>query len=423
MRFLPAATVVGLTLGLTISPTASAEPWLSWRGPNGDNHAATDGDPPVDWNIATGRNVLWETPLPGRGHSSPVVTEDAVFLASCDQAAETQSLVRIDRTDGRVVFRRVLHRGTLPARIHPNNTHASSTPAHHDGHLFVAFHTDDAIYLSKVSEAGDVRWQRRVADFRPVRFQFGYGASPVIENDIVIVAAEYDGFDSGLYGLDVATGRQVWRAERPSNLNFASPIVATVGGQRQVLIAGADRMDGYDPATGENLWTVETATEAICGTCVWSGDRVLVSGGNPVSGTWCVDVGDPSRPNIAWENNVKCYEQSLLIAGRQVYGHADSGVLYCWDIDTGRQRWRQRLGRGGVSASPLLVDDRIYAADEAGKLHIVAADPNGFRSIAEVSTADSIFASPVAVDGVLYLRLINGRGGSASESLVAIGPR
>ena len=119
---------------------------------------------------------------------------------------------------------------------------------------------------------------------------------------MVIIAAEYDGNDSGLYALDARTGKRVWKVPRPHNLNFASPIIATIAGQRQVLLAGADMMVGYDPQTGRELWKVNSSTEAICGTMVWDGRRVLVSGGNPKAGTWCV-LGDGSSATALGERS------------------------------------------------------------------------------------------------------------------------
>ena len=417
----PSSVFVALWLGSWL-PGAShlaADDWPCWRGPQGNNHAAAGTDAPRRWDLDSGLNIVWKTPVPGRGHSTPIVVGDSIFLTTSDLEAETQSLLKFNRSNGRLIDDWVLHRGTLPARIHYNNSHASPTPAYDGENLFVVFHSDDAIWLTAMTLAGREVWKKKVCEFKPHTFQFGYGASPLIAGDLVIVAGEYNGPESGLYAFNHRTGKQVWKVARPDNLNFASPIAATITGQRQVLLAGADTITAYDPPTGRELWTVDAATEAHCGTAVWDGRRVLVSGGNPQPGTWCVS-GDGSR-TLLWQNRVMCYEQSLIAAKGFVYAIADSGVAYCWRSSDGVEMWKKRLFSGRVSASPLLVGDRLYLASEAGTVYVISAVPDRFDLLAENASGDSIFASPVATDDRIYLRTGIGRGDQRQEYLVSIG--
>ncbi|MGB7329427.1 MAG: PQQ-binding-like beta-propeller repeat protein [Rubripirellula sp.] len=413
-----AATLISIAMSIE-STSVTADTWTQWRGSEGNNHAAAGTEAPLKWNLETGDGIAWKTAIPGRGHSTPLVLDDGIYLTTAEADKQTQSLIKFDRQSGRIINQWTLHRGTLPADIHNHNSYASPTPAFDGEHLFVTFHTDDAIWLSKVTTSGNVVWQQRVAEFKPRLFQFGYGASPLIEDGLVIVAAEYDGPDSGLYALDSRTGKQVWKVSRPSNLNFASPIAATITGQRQVLLAGAEMFAAYDSQTGKVLWSIDTTTEAICGTAVWDDRRVIVSGGNPVSGTWCVS-GDGSKAEL-WSNGVKCYEQSLLTISNYVFAVADNGVMYCWRTLDGKEMWKRRLFGGGISASPTLVGNHIYIATEAGEVFVVKASPDRFEPIGENQTGDSIFATPVAVDGRLYVRTGIGEGRSRQEYLVAAG--
>lgn len=413
------AVWVFVSMVIFMIASARGDDWTCWRGQNGDNHAAQNTDVPNRWDLASGDSIIWKTAIPGRGHSSPVVVGDAIFLTTAEQADQTQSLLKIERQSGRLVDQWLLHRGTLPKQIHPHNSHASPTPAFDGAHLFVTFHTADAIWLTKITTSGQVAWKQRVCNFKPALFQFGYGASPLIENGLVIVAGEYDGPDSGLYALDCHSGKVVWKVARPSNLNFASPIAATIAGQRQILLAGAEMITAYDPQSGKLLWSVDESTEAICGTVVWDGRRIMISGGNPDTGTWCVS-GDGSQAKL-WNNSVKCYEQSLLAVPNYVFGVADSGVAYCWRSLDGKEMWKKRLFGGGISASPLLVGKRIYVASEAGTVYVFAAIPDRFEPLAENATGDSIFASPVAVDNRLYLRTGAGTAENRQEYLIAIG--
>ncbi len=417
--FLAPVFVMMAFCGMVPAAPALADTWTCWRGAAGMNHAEEDSRAPTKWDFETGENIAWKTKIPGRGHSTPVVLEDSVFLTTAEPQQQTQSLLEIDRQTGRLVNQWLIHKGTLPKEIHSNNSHASPTPAFDGEAMLVVFHTNDAIMLSRVTLDGRILWQKRVAEFLPKRFQFGYGASPLIEGDLVIVAAEYDGKDSGLYAFDRQTGAQIWKVSRPSNLNFASPIAATIAGQRQILLAGASRMAAYDPVTGKTLWSVEESTEAICGTMVWDDRRVMVGGGHPGSGIWCVS-GDGTQKHL-WNNGAKCYEQSLLAIRNFVFGITDGGVAYCWRSNDGQEMWKNRLFSGRISASPLLVGDHLYIANESGTLFVVSAIPDRFELISSIQTGDSIFASPVVVDNQLFLRTGVGVEMDRQEYLLAIG--
>ena len=405
---------------LMIAAPLQGETWPCWRGEVGDNHAAAGSQVPEKWNLETGDNVVWKTEIPGRGHSSPVVTDDAIFLTTADQKKGTQSLLKFDRSAGKLINEFVLHRDGLPKKIHPNNSHASPTPAFDGTHLFVCFHTDDSIMLSKVATDGLIVWQKKVAEFIPVMYEFGYGASPLIEGDVVVVAAEYDGSDSGLYGLDRESGKQIWKAERSSkNLSFASPICATVAGTRQVLLAGDNQICSFEPASGKLLWSIKESTSAICGTAVWNDKHVFVSGGYPGKGTWCV-TGDGSSDYV-WDDRINCYEQSLLIYDDHLLAVDESGVGHCLRTVDGEETWKKRLIDGRISASPLLVGDRIYVASEDGDVIVISTNADRCEILAKNPTGNSIFASPVVVDNRLYLRPAVGYDGNRQEYLVAIG--
>ncbi|MCC9603277.1 PQQ-like beta-propeller repeat protein [Stieleria sp. JC731] len=384
-----------------------------------NNHAADNVNVPRQWNLETGENIAWKTKIPGRGHSTPIVTPAGIFLTTADDADGTQSVIKVDAQSGQLLDRFVLHRGTLPDRIHPNNSLASPTMAYDGQRLFASFHTDDAIVVTALHPDGRKIWQKKVCDFKPALFQFGYGASPILFDELVIIAAEYDGQDSGIYALDRETGKQVWKVPRPENLNFASVAITEIAGQTQMMIAGADTLSSYDPRDGRLMWSASTTTEAICGTVVWDGRRVLVSGGNPVSGTWCVSADGKAQQ--LWSNRVKCYEQSLLAINNYVFAIADNGVGYCWRTQDGKEMWKRRLFGGGISASPLLADGNLVVATERGEVFVISAIPDRFDMIAEIKTGDSIFASPVAIGNRLYLRTGVNEGGRRQEYLVAIG--
>jgi hypothetical protein len=346
------------------------------------------------------------------------VVGNAIFLTTSDVDAQTQTLIKFDRATGKLRGQVNVHRGGMQAKIHPNNSFASPSPAYDGKHVIVSFHQSDAIVATAFTVDGKQVWQTRVCTFRPVKYEFGYGASPIVVNDLVVIAAEFDGADSGIYALDSSTGKQRWRIPRKSNLSFASPIVANMSGKPSLLIAGESTVSAYDPKTGKVMWSAPAATDAICGTCIWDDEHVAISGGFPEEGTWCVSAKGGHQ--LVWNNPVKCYEQSLLLHEGYIYALADSGVAYCWRLRDGKEMWRERVSRGRVSASPLWVDGKVVMADEAGNIYVLAAKPDQCEKLAAIRTGESIFASPVALPDGMLVRTAVQENGRRQEYLVSI---
>ena len=385
--------------------------WWRWRGPDGNNHANSAARGPRQIDPA---RAAWSIKIPGRGHSTPVVTNDAIYLTTADKSKGTQSALAVSRT-GRALWMTKIHQGGLPAENHPKNTEASSTVAFDGEAVFAAFYNSNAIRLTRLAPNGKIQWQKEVGGYHPRQYKYGYAASPLLYENLVILPGDFDG-PAFLAALDKQTGETVWKIRRPGKLSFSSPIVATVAGREQLLLSGAEMVASYDPKTGNLLWKVDGATTmATCGTMVWDDNRVYASGGYPEAETVCI-AGDGSG-RVLWSNNTKCYEQSMLCVGDYIYAVADNAVAYCWRSADGNTMWRERL-RGKFSSSPLLVGDTIHVFNESGERFSFAASPDAFQSRGSGQVADEVFASPVVVDDTMFLRVANQAGGR-QESLVA----
>lgn len=398
---------------------ASGDDWPQWRGPTGNNHAPeSESLPRLEWSTQEG--YLWKVDVPGRGHSSPIIVGDRLYLTTCDEQAKTMSLLVFDRTTGKLLSSALAHTGGLPAKTHPHNTYASPTPASDGERVYALFDYEKGAWLTAYDLQGNRLWQRRVAGYDPQMFQFGFGSSPIVYDNLVIVAAETDGDDSGLYALDKVNGEPVWKRARRKSQSYSTPIAAQVGERPQLLISGQAAIVSYDPATGGELWRTGGAPQATCGTMVWdqSLDLVFASGGFPESTTMAVEAKGEHK--VVWRNRVKCYEQSLLVAGGYVYAVADSGVAYCWRASDGEQMWRERLG-GKYSSSPLLVGDRIYVSNEAGTTFVFSASAEKYEPLAEIQLGNEVFATPACVDGTLYYRYADSTSGERKEYLIAVG--
>ena len=286
--------------------------------------------------------------------------------------------------------------------------------------IFVVVQVNDEIQASAVSLDGNILWQRTVAPYRvSSEFWFGYGSSPLLLDNSVVIAVDTDNDDRGLYALSKDKGIQLWKAPRPEATSYSSPILATVNGRQQIVISGGSQVAAYDPKNGDQLWTVEATSDTTCGTMVWNDSLVFASGGYPAPGTFGIEVTG-NQAKVVWKNKVKCYEQSMLLVGDYLYGIANNGIGFCWRASDGTRMWRQRM-KGPHSASPLLIGDRIYASNEGGETLVFRATSEGFEKLANNRLGDSSFASPVYSDGKLILRHGSEESGERKEYLYAIG--
>lgn len=401
-----------------VATHAWAEDWPQWRGPNGDNHAAPGAAAPIEWTETSG--LFWRTRLPGRGHSSPTVFGERIYLTTADDAEQTQSLLVIDRATGELLRGEVAHQGGLPARIHPNNTHASPTAACDGERVYTLFFNGGDACLSAFTLEGDPVWSQRAAPFRPQQYSFGFGSSPRLVDGLVVISTEFDGPGSGLYAFDPATGEKAWETARPQKLSYSSPSLVPVDGDVKLMLTGNNQIAAYEPESGEQLWSVPGTTMATCGTMVWDERLGLAFGSGGYPDSFTVAIRTTAPHDVVWQNRVKCYEQSMLVVDGYVYGVADSGVVYCWRAADGQPMWKQRLG-GRYSSSPLLVGDVIYVTNERGTTYVFRANPEAYEPLAENQLGTSGFATPTPLDGRLYHRYGVGEGAGRQEFLVAIG--
>lgn len=402
--------------GIADFPKLSAEnDWPWWRGPSRDGHAPKTANPPTTWSET--KNVVWKTPLPGRGHSSPVIVGDRIFLTTADDAKQQQSLIALSRKTGKQLWTKEISQGGFP-KLHPKNTHATPSVACDGERLFVVICHHETVQLTVFDLEGKQVWQKTVSQFRPRRYEYGYAPSPLIYRGTVIIAAEYDG-EASLAAFDRESGKEIWRTPRPGNISYSSPVVAHLAGRDQLLLSGADQVCSYDPNDGKLLWSAPGTTAATCGTIVWDGDIVFASGGYPKSETLAIKADGSGE--VLWKNSKKCYEQSMLATGGHLYALTDEGIVYCWRGRDGEELWNKRL-RGPVSASPVLAGGNIYCCDEMGTFYVFKANPEKFELVSRNQLLDDSFASPAVSGNQLFLRVAK-LGRQRAEFLYCLGSK
>ncbi|MBI1346880.1 PQQ-binding-like beta-propeller repeat protein [bacterium] len=390
------------------APHFSSGDWPGWRGLNHDGIASASAVP-TNWTET--ENVVWKSKLPGRGHSSPIILGDRIYLETADDAAQKQSVLAVNRANGKWIWQTVIFQGGFEQAMHNENTQASSTLASDGERLFALFLNDRRIWCSALTLEGEELWRQEVGGFRS---RFGYSASPVVYQSLVILAADHEegGF---IAGLDRSTGHIVWRRKRPNNASYASPRVVTLNGRDQAVICGCQKVISYDPLTGEELWSVNGPTESTVGTPVVADDAVIVSGGYPGAETLAVD----GTGKVLWRAKEKCYVPSLLAANGFLYLMQDDGIARCLNATNGQETWKHRVG-GKFRASPLLVGDNIYVTDMSGKTTVFKADPKGFELVAENQLGNEGFASPAVSQNQLFLRVSSDAGGRREDLLYCL---
>lgn len=383
-----------LAATLLVQPLHASD-WPAWRGPTRDGHAAPGQNPPVKWGEGT--NVRWKAEVRGRGHGSPIVVGDQVLLATADVETEEQLVLSFDRETGRERWQTVVHRGNLNTKGHRVSSQASSDVVSDGERLFVNFLNNGAIFTTALDLSGRQLWQRRVCDFQVHQ---GFGSSPVIHQNIVLVSADHRG-GGRMSGLDKLTGEMIWQQERPPVANYATPAVITAAGRTQAVLAGCNKVESFDPLTGARLWSIDGSTEETVVTAVTDGSRIFLGGGYPKRHTMALEADGSGR--IAWENPTQTYVPSMIVKDGHVFAVGDGGRAVCWNAATGEERWSEKVDRE-FFGSPVMAGSRIYITSKGGVTSVFEATPEKFTLLAQNPLGDECFSSPAICDGRIYLR-------------------
>ncbi len=372
-----------------------AADWPAWRGPAGDGHAAAGQKLPVKWSES--ENLVWKAAVRGRGHGSPIVVGDQVLLATADMETEEQLVLSFDRATGKSRWEAVVHRENLNTKGHKISSQASSDVVSDGERLFVNFLNNGAIFTTALDLNGKQLWQRRVCDFQVHQ---GFGSSPVIYQNIVLVSADHRG-GGKMTGLNKLTGEIVWQQDRPPVANYASPGIVNAAGLVQAVLAGCNKVESFDPLTGKKLWSIDGSTEETVVTAVTDGSRVFLGGGYPKNHTMALEADGSGK--IAWENVTKTYVPSMIVKNGHVFAVGDAGRAVCWHSATGEERWNEKVDRE-FYGSPVMADSRIYVTSKGGVTSVFEATPEKFTLLGQNSLGDECFSSPAICDDRIYLR-------------------
>ncbi len=387
---------------LAFTPPASAADWPRWRGPHGDGNS-DETDVPLRWSQT--ENIAWTTPIPGKGHSSPIVFGNRVFVTTSLDHEQMHVLLCLDRLTGKVSWEQ-----RLPARqqqaIHRLNSHASSTPATDGKSVWVSF----LDYPDMTIVGYDVNDGRQIWKTVPGKMlsKHGYCSTVVPYEDMIIINGDQDA-EGYLVALDNTTGKERWRADRPNRTrSYCPPIVIEANARKQLVLSGSLCVAAYDPDNGKPIWLVDGPTEQFVSSPIYLDGVVFMTYGFPKRGICAIDPageGNVTKTHVVYNIERASrggYVPSPVAHGRLAFVVNDEGIGSCTEPRTGRELWLQRLGRHH-SASPVVAGGNVYFLDDDGKCWVVKAQDK-YELVCVNDLGEEVRGSPAISRGQLFIR-------------------
>jgi outer membrane protein assembly factor BamB len=390
--------------------SAIAENWPCFRGPTHQG-ISNEKDIPVEWNQTS--NIVWKTPIPGIGWSSPIVFNNRVFVTTATDGGASYRLLCLDRLTGNILWNKQIHRQN-PGHKQRYNSYASSTPVT-DGRYVYVLAFDGT--LAAVSNEGNVIWTYQEFEYFS---EHGLAVSPILYEDLLIVP--FDGSSSGpdkklgwqkpwdkglILAVNKNTGKVQWRGQRGlSRIAHVTPQILSENDNDQLISSAGDVVQGFDLETGRRIWTAANSGEGVVPSIVIGDGLIFVTSGFGDSAIRAIRTGgegDVTATHIAWESTEDVSKiPSMLYVRPFLFLVTETGVAKCLRAATGEEIWRNRLG-GKHSASPIWADGRIYFLSEKGKTTVIK-DGGEFKILAENELNEKCVASPAISQKQIFIR-------------------
>jgi outer membrane protein assembly factor BamB len=376
-----------------------AKYWPRWRGPSGQGLVEGSGYPDT-WSST--ENVVWKTPVPGRGNSSPIVWRDRVILTTAYDGGRRLSVLAFQRSDGRLLWERFAPGGSA-ATAHEKNGHASATAVSDGERIYVSF---GARGLFAFDLDGRQIWQR---DFGAAEAYHGTAGSPLLYKDrLILYQDQYSG--SFVAAFSTRTGAPLWRTSRDANVGWGTPVAIRVGDRDELIVSSQRRVHAYDPDTGRELWNCGGNLHEVIPTPVAGHGMVFCASGRagPTLAIRPGGRGDVTSSHLVWKSpKGSPFVPSPILHGGLLYMVNDmASIVTSLDARTGQVVWQGRLGvaqREGFSASPVAVNGKIFFTNDDGETFVLRAGTT-FDLLHVNRIGERTLASPALVDGRWYIR-------------------
>ena len=412
--------------GLCTDQSAAGN-WPQWRGPLA-NGVSPSANPPISWSETN--NVRWKIPLPGKGHSSPIVFGDSVYLLGATPVGGAQKAVHddapgvhdsvpvthrhqffalaVNRRDGSILWQKSLREEWPHEGGHVTGSLVSNSAVTDGEHLY-AFLGSRGLYCLDLK--GEVKWQKDLGRMKTLHAH-GEGSSPVLYDNTLIVCWDHEG-DSFLYAFDKRSGRQLWKVARDEKTSWSTPLVVKHKGKAQVIVSATKRVRGYDLATGTLLWECAGLTDNVVSSPVHVDGMVVTGNSYYQQAMLAIRLegakGDiTATDRVAWKlNRMTPYVSSPLLYDNTLYFlRHNQNILSRLDPATGQPRG-EPLRLEGINdfifSSPVGAANRIYITGRDGNTVVLSHDREN-KTLAVNPLDDSFSASAAVAGREIYLR-------------------
>src|SRR5712692_924729 len=408
LTLLVAAAASAQTVRMIEASGEARKYWPQWRGPSGQGLVEGKGYPDT-WSDT--ENVRWKVKVPGRGHSSPTVWKGRIFLTTAYDGARRVVLC-FNRDDGKLLWEAAAPEPQSVERVYRKNSHATATPVTDGERVYALFGNAG---LLAVDFSGKQAWHY---SFGATSNYHGPGGSPLLYKDRVIFYQDQRS-DSFVAALDAKTGNVLWKTPRQEKVGWGTPIAIRAGDHDEIVVSGQYAVRAYNPDTGKELWTARGSTMEVTPTPAVAHGLVFCPSGRagPTLAIRPGGSGDVTETHIAWQTpRGSPFIPSPLAYGDYLYLVNDmTSIATCLEANTGKPVWQGRLGeamREGFSASPLVVDGKIFFTNDEGETFVIAAGRE-FNLLRVNRLNEQTLATPALVDGKWYFR--------TAAHLIAIG--
>jgi len=398
---------------LTTPVVAADSDWPNWRGPNHDGMAR--GDAPLRWSDK--ERIAWKATVPGRGHSSPVVWGDRIFLTTAvptNNAAGSRAIpehrflvIAYDRKTGKPLWEKVA-KVASPHQPHHQQygSFASNSPIT-DGTHVIAFFGSRGLYAYTLD--GELVWEKDLGQLTMFN-SFGEGAWTALDGEKLFVVLDHEGA-SFLLALDKGSGKELWRTPRQGNTNWSGPYITTHNGRKQVIVSASREVCGYDLETGALLWKARGLGQNTIPAPVAADGLVFVMSGYRDPNLMAIRLGREgdltNTDAIVWQNQRgNSYTPSPVLYGGTLYVLTDTGMLSAFDARTGKPHYQQmRLPKPyNFKSSPVGVNGKLYLASEDEDVIVVRMGERFEVLATNTIPGETFIATPAVVEGDIYLR-------------------
>lgn len=404
--------VLPLAIAFVLSCCAQAQEWTRFRGPNGTGIAESAIDAPDQWSES---DYNWRVPVPGRGHASPVLWGDKVFLLSANDDKETRYALCYSAADGRELWRREFP--LTPHHLNNRNSYASSTPAVDGERVYFSWADPESVVLAAFDHQGNQAWIRDLGTWTS---QHGYAISPMLYDGMVILSLSQQSDqlaegqiagESKMVAIDAKTGKTRWSAPRTTNrVCYSIPTIYTPAGAPPELICTStgDGVFSLDPKTGEENWRVpDVFRMRVVSSPLLAGGLIFGSTGSGGGGNYVAAVTPGSNGKVVYkvERNAP-YVPCVVAKDGLAFLCGDKGVVTCISVASGDVQWVERVAVG-FSGSPVIAGDKLYCiGDRDGVVYVIAAKAN-YELLGQNPLGEECRSTPAIASGRMYLRTLS----------------